>query len=405
MSSGLADTCLGTAQTETHDSAINGYKWAVIASHAVVFTHFLYTHSLAVLTNDIEPLCWPYFQNCWRVRFDTTTPTTVLFCVQAGLIILGTVFLAARCHRAFWIVVVVLNIYLFSIVSLDYRLRGNQVYMLFWLNLVFLLWPTKRWAIPLVLISFYFWAGTLKLNYEWLSGAVLYHRLYIIPPRFAWVACIYVVVLELVLVWGLLAKRAWVRWLTLGELALFHAESVSQVGWFYPLLMATLLSWFVIDWTVRDTLTASLAKFWRGRAPRPAYVLVAIFAGCQLVPYLYHGDKVLTGQGRIFALDMLEAQQVCDVRAVVHFRDHTADVVDLLMIELPPRKICDPIVYYDRVTNLCRSHSSDPNFTDVDFVMRGRRTTEAKLTTIIDEANFCGRRETYKIFSNNNWMK
>jgi hypothetical protein len=62
----------------------------------------------------------------------------------------------------------------------------------------------------------------LKLNYEWLTGAVLYHPLFIIPPRFVWVACTYVVTLEMIVIGGLLAKRAWVRGLTLGQLALFH---------------------------------------------------------------------------------------------------------------------------------------------------------------------------------------
>jgi hypothetical protein len=299
-----------------------------------------------------------------------------------------------------------LNLYLFAIISLDYRLRGNQFYMLLWLNAVFLFWPSKRWGIPLILMSFYFWAGTLKLNYEWLSGAVLYRSLYILPTRFAWVACGYVVILEMILIWGLLSKRAWVRWLALGQLALFHAESVSQIHWFYPLLMAALLFWFVIDWTAPvSPRTVTLANLWRGRAPRSAYVLLAIFASFQLVPYFYHGNKALTGQGRVFALDMLEARQVCDAHALVHYTDRTSDDVDLLLRGLPPRKICDPIIYYDRVTNLCRFHAADPEFVDADFVMHAKFTTDGSMTTIVDQANFCSQHETYKLFSNNSWMR
>jgi hypothetical protein len=166
------------------------------------------------------------------------------------------------------------------------------------------------------------------------------------------------------------------------------------------------MSWFVIDWmTAEGAQIVSLANLVRGRAPRSAYVLLAIFASCQLAPYLYHGNKTLTGQGRIFALHMFEARQVCDVHAVIHYKDHRTDEVDLLLAQLPARMVCDPVVYYDRESNLCRSHAADPSFVDADFVMHAKRATDVTMTTIVDEANFCSRREDYSIFSNNRWMK
>jgi hypothetical protein len=390
----------------TEDPVIGVYRWAILASHLAALLYFLNTKLLAILTKGVEPLCWPYFPNCGQIRFETTTPINVLILIQVFLIVVATLSLAVKYYRTFWVTMVVLNLYLFAIVSLDYRFRANEFYMLFWLNAVFLFWPAKRWAIPLILMSFYFWAGTLKLNYEWLSGAVLYHGLYIVPARFAWVACFYVVILEMVVVWGLLAKRAWIRWLALGQFALFHFESLSQIHWFYPLLMAALLSWFVIDWVEpAGPGIVSLANLWRGRAPRSAYLLLTLFAICQLAPYLYHGNKALTGQGRIFALHMFEARQICDVHALVHYKDHTSDAVDLLMPELPPRMVCDPIVYYDRVTNLCRSYAANPGFADADFVMHSKLTTDATMTTVVDQPNFCGGHETYNLLSNNSWMR
>jgi hypothetical protein len=290
--------------------------------------------------------------------------------------------------------------------SLDSRFKTTEFYMLFWLNAVFLFWPSKRWAIPLILVSFYFWAGTLKLNYEWLSGAVLYHDLYLIPSRLAWAACTYVVVLEIFLIWGLLASRPWIRWLTLGQLVLFHLESFSQIHWFYPLLMGTLLSWFVIyDMSSVSPRTVSLDNLVRARAPKSAYVLLAVFGLCQLVPYFYHGSKALTGQGRIFTMHMFEARQMCDVHALIHYADRTTDDVDLFLSELHPRIVCDPIIYFDRATNLCQAHAADPNFTDLDFIMHAKRATDATMTTIADEPNFCSRHEVYRMFLNNNWIR
>ena len=388
------------------DPVVESYRWAVLATHLVVFLYFVDTNALAILTKDVEPLCWPYFQNCSQIRFGTATQIHVLMVVKLFSIVAAAFALAAKRLQTFWILMVAQNVYLFSIVSLDYRFRNNQFYMFFWLNLVFFFWPAKRWAIPLTLMSFYLWAGTLKLNYEWLSGAVMYGRLYFIPPRFTWVACVYVVVLETILIWGLLSKRAWVRWLALGQLAVFHFESLSQIHWFYPLLMSAMLSWFAIDWTAREAPPiVSLTSLFRGRAPRSVYILLILFASCQLVPYLYRGDKALTGQGRIFALDMFEARQHCDVHAVAHYNDHTSYDIDLLLPELPFRMVCDPVVYYDRVTNLCRSHAADPNFADADFVMHSKRATDTTMTTVVDEANFCSRHEVYSMFSSNTWMR
>jgi len=391
---------------EPHDSVIFVYRWAVLATHFIVFLYFVDSNALAVLNKNVEPLCWPYLQNCSQFRFDSDSGLTILMLIQFCLIVAAACALVAKSHRAFWIVMIALNVFLFGIVSLDYRLRANEFYMLFWLNAVFLFWPVKRWAIPLTLLSFYFWAGTLKLNYEWLSGTVLYHNLYIIPPRFAWAACAYVVFLEMIVVWGLIAKRAWIRWLALGQLALFHIESISQISWFYPVLMTAMLSWFLVDWTLpRGPRIVSLGCLWRGRAPLSAYVLLALFSSCQLMPYFYHGRKSLTGQGRLFALHMFESRPLCEVHAVIHYKERAPETVDLLMRQLPPRAICDPIVYYDRVNNLCRSLGGEPGFADADFIMRSKLTTDKIMTTIVDDTSFCSHHEAYRIFSNNGWIK
>ena len=391
---------------KTFDPVINVYRWAVLATHCSVLLYFLNTDILTILRRDIEPLCWPYFESCWQFRLTSGAWIQVLLIVQSLLIVAAGFALIVRRWATFWVVMIILNIYLFALVSLDYRLRANEFYMLFWFNAVFLFWPAKRWAIPLILISFYFWAGTLKLNYEWLSGAVLYHGLFLIPPQFAWIACAYVVTLEMVVVWGLLANRVWVRWLTLSQFALFHIESLSQIHWFYPLLMAAMLSCFVIDWmTPTDSLQVSLSSLFRGRAPLSAYVLLVLFGMFQLSPYLFRGDKVLTGKGRIFALHMFEARQTCDVHMLVHYTDRSSENVDLLLRQLPPRIVCDPVVYYDRATNLCRDHATYPGFADADLLMHARRSTDTVMTTVIDEENLCSRRAMNKTLPNNRSMR
>jgi hypothetical protein len=277
--------------------------------------------------------------------------------------------------------------------------------MLFWLNIVFLVAPAKRWSVPLVLVSFYVWAGALKLNREWMSGAVLYHPLWLIPKRLTAAACAYVVVLEMVMSWGLLSRRRLIRLFVLAQFGLFHVESLSQILWFYPALMASMLYWFVITELNGNPDAVSAGRLFTGRAPLAGYAVMGIFAVFQLAPLAYRGDRALTGQGRTFALHMFEARQLCEVTGIVHWTDRPPTELDLRMPTLPPRTICDPIVYFNRVQNICRSRHDHPTFVDVDFTMKARRTTDSSLRTIVDEAMFCGKNYTYSPLFNNKWLR
>ena len=60
-------------------------------------------------------------------------------------------------------------------------------------------------------------------------------------------ACAYVIVLELVVSWGLLARRAWIFWAAFAQFLLFHALSWQVVGFFYPLLMFAILTIFPVS--------------------------------------------------------------------------------------------------------------------------------------------------------------
>jgi hypothetical protein len=261
--------------------------------------------------------------------------------------------------------------------------------MLFWLNGVFLVWPAKRWAVPVIIVSFYFWAGMLKLNYEWLSGSVLYADLWLIPSRFAWLACTYVVILELLLIWGLLATNPWWFWSSLAQLAAFHIESLSQIHWFYPALMSTVLAWFVLYRRERPSPSGSLlVEFFTLRARKPAYVLAAAFALFQLAPFAYRGDRALTGQGRVLALHMFEARQLCEVFAVVHSHDDHQKKIALRLEHLPPRVIS----------------ARDGEVQSIDFLMKVKRKTELTFRTIVDETDFCRKQHEYLVFGNNRWI-
>ena len=106
-----------------------------------------------------------------------------------------------------------------------------------------------------------------------------------VPAFLVPVACAYVIVLESVLVFGLFSRRRWLFWGTLAQLLLFHVISYPVVGFFYPALMAALLSIFPLARLVgRESEGPSLAALGRGLEPIPTYALLAGFSALQLVP-------------------------------------------------------------------------------------------------------------------------
>jgi len=388
------------------DPVSKAYGWSLLGTHAVVWVFFARTGILSSVTVGVEPYCWPYFETCWQWRLPSQAMAAS---VLIGYLVVGLAAGAALWHRrmrVFWWGLVALNLSLFAIVSLDYRLRANEFYMLFWVNGVFLVWPHRRWAVPVGIVSCYFWAGVLKLNVEWLSGAGLYRPLWWIPESWTPAACAYVVILEMGMIWGLLARSLWILVAVLVELALFHVQSLSQIHWFYPLLMAAILSWFVIDrLTGTNEGRADLGRLVRGRAPWSAYALMGLFGALQLAPHAYRGDSTLTGQGRVFALHMFEARQQCIVTATVASTGDVLERIDLKVERLPPRMICDPVVYFSRAQNLCRTRRGrDPAF-DFHLVMDAKRTTDLEYQRIVDAPSFCAAKYEYRLFANNEWLR
>lgn len=128
------------------EPAVHAYAYAVAAGHAVVLLFFIDTRVLSGLLASVEPLCWPYFEDCWRYRLHSENRILLVVITYFGIIVVAVTALHGGHLRTYWVTMLVLNGFLFAIVSLDYRLRANEFYMLFWLNLVFLLCPTNAGA-------------------------------------------------------------------------------------------------------------------------------------------------------------------------------------------------------------------------------------------------------------------
>ena len=289
----------------------------------------------------------------------------------------------------------------------DYRLRLNQHYMLYWTMLAFLFVPGKRLALRYLVILFYFWAGIIKLNADWISGEALNGKLpLLIPEALIPAGCIYVVVLELVLIFGLLSRRPWLFWATLAQLALFHLTSWSIVGFYYPLLMVCILSIFVLDRYILPPPqlevpdTPALA---RGRKIATGVLLGGFFA-LQFIPHLYPGDSAITGEGRYFALHMFDAPLDCQGMAIPRRSDGRRRRVPLRAPHMPGRIHCDPIVFWSIGRHICRVNANSPGFEDVDILVRTRRRGETQWQSLMNIENFCSTDPAYRVLGHNDWI-
>ena len=119
----------------------------------------------------------------------------------------GALFLSPRWTKAAFWLLIALNLIKLLVIATDYRFRLNQHIMAFWITMAFLFLPKKEQTLKILVVFFYFWAGILKFSPEWLSGSALYAKPWLFGASTLPLACGYVLVLEVFLVW-LLADRA-----------------------------------------------------------------------------------------------------------------------------------------------------------------------------------------------------
>ena len=191
------------------DRALQYFGLALALANVLTFAYWQFWRPVVeILAADAIPICWPFFSNCHAIRgLSQSALYVLLYGYLAASLAAVAAFTNPRYVKVgYWILFALLfyrGFFLFQ----DYRLRLNQHYMLYWSMVAFLFVPGKRVAIRYLVILFYFWAGILKLTPEWISGAALYgEALFLVPQSLTPAACLYVIILELVLVFGLLSR-------------------------------------------------------------------------------------------------------------------------------------------------------------------------------------------------------
>lgn len=383
-----------------HDVALRIYGSALSLAYVLTAVYWLRSDRLAHVLTARWPICWPSLESCGKWRLLSTewiTALLVVLAVVAGFT--AFLFLVRSATGAAYAGLCLLVTSLLVIVLQDYRLLLNQHYMTTWVTLSFLGVPRKRSAGTYLLVAFYVWAASLKFNSDWLSGAGLYGiRPLGMPANLVPIACAYVIVLECVLVFGVLARQSWLFWTTFAQLLLFHVSSFWVVGFFYPILMFLFLSILPLARVV------SVAGRTGVSTSRPVYCLIAAFSCAQLWPYAFPGDKALTGEGRPFALHMFDAPIACRA-SVVHPEEGGEPVRTRLRVPfLTARLSCDPLVYFSAANDICAEQRARFQNEDFTLEVESRRSSASEFRTTVSIDHFCGSGLSYSLWHHNSWI-
>ena len=386
------------------DRALTFYGVALALANVLTCYQWQYRTGVPqMIGGGATPLCWPFWENC-RSVLSVSGVNRVLWVYLFLSAIAGLLFVVRRVAAGYWLLVVV-NVIRTIVMIQDYRLRANQHYMLNWIVLAFLFLPGKRALLRHLIVSLYFWAGALKLDPDWLTGAALYNRDRLwLPESLVPASCVYVVVLEMVVVFGLYARRNWIFWGTFAQLIAFHIFSWPIVGFWYPLLMFCLLSILPMTRLMHRSdgwVALSFGAPMRRLALNAA--VVGTFGALQMIPRTFPGDSAITGEGRMFALHMFDALVVCEATFSDHFDSGVSRAV---LVEetkrLSHRSRCDPLLLFDVAKNRCRQRPH--GVIDFDVSLRSRRTSEPEYRRTIDVRNFCAANPTYDTWRHNAWI-
>lgn len=362
---------------------IQSWRFAGWSDEVALYGVFLsLTHLLtAFFWNNFrwaDSYCWGFWSGCQPFQQSLQGSFTPVLLVYGALSVVAAVLFG--CGQTRWgrLIFAVLSLLKLVVHLSDYRFMGNYHYMSHLINFSFLLVKDPRDIIRLELVLFYFAAGVLKFDSEWLSGLTL--------PRDVWAGgaalellLIMVVLLETVLVFALLRKRDRFFNAVLIGLAGFHLFSWHIVGFFYPILMGLLLSAFLIfrapfRWP-RQPL------FWGG---------VLIFLLCQAWPLFFEAMPGISGRGRILSLNMFDARSVCETHLFIKFADRTIEYVPNFERH-GPRIQCDPLMALRKVERTCEDQKHLPGFMDIDFDMQMRKSSDPEKTVQLSFANVCQR--------------
>lgn len=340
-----------------------------------------------------EPLCFPFFPNCdlWRASISATSWTVILYSYLALALLTSFLFLKQRFISWAFVSFILLSFFKLVLHLSNYNFMGNYHYMIHIVSLLFLALPNKSQNIKYLIVAFYIAAGFLKINFDWLSGAAMIAPT-ILTGKVLSLSLYYVVLLELVVVFGLLHPATWIRRISLLQFILFHIFSWHVVGFYYPMVMFSLLSLFALDefyfWKNGQKAPNLLKSLTTFKSPTNTYIFLSLFIFLQVIPFLLTADPSLSGVARLSSLNMFDSKTTCQTVLIAH-RQGASTHIEPPMKNLGVRLSCDPIVFLNQAHQLCRKNTTAQKTSRISLALLSRRVTQTQYKKILDINDVC----------------
>ena len=335
-----------------------------------------------------EVICFPFFPTCHSFLASITPDNwqRVLYAYLGVGLLTCALFLKRSLVPAGLLAFAFVTLFKLALHLSNYNFMGNYHYMVHWVSLVFLFVPNKKRTIQWLIIGFYFFAGLLKLNIDWLSGAAMIQTP-LITGNLLRASLVYVLFLELIFVFGLIHHNRWVRWLVLAQFLGFHIFSWHIVGFYYPMMMFSLLAVFFLE-EYRLRKTGSNQPDSQLSLSRLGLAALALFVFMQMIPYLLKKDPSVSGLARLSSLNMFDSKTDCHgllVGSTTQGQVHLAPPLKNMGVRLK----CDPIVFLNQANQLCEKNRASKELNKLSLYLFSRRTTSHQYKKVLGIKEVC----------------
>lgn len=361
--------------------ALQIYGALLSLSHCLT-AYFWMDRSLPLFSRQTDAaLCWPFLPNCEGFLFSSDVTASRAISILAAFGILSFFLFLLRKTKWAYILLSLTLVYKLYLTLTTYAVMGNYHYMLFFAHIFYLWVPHKKTLLPFLIAAFYWGAGILKLNPEWLSGEALVRESFL-PPLLQHLSLLYAVILECILVFFLFAPNKKLRFFVLLQFMAFHIFSWHIVGYFYPSTMFLLLGVFYLIPLFKEKWTATWDELKALGLKKSSPLFIVLFL--QVIPYFFTSDPAMGGVVRLSSLNMLDAKIECSAQ-IIHSDELSTSIYDPFNRAPSTRTQCDPIIFISQIPRLCLNKDR------LDFSLFSKRTTDLKYKVSLHIEDICSK--------------
>ena len=390
-------------------SSYNSLRWyGIFLSMTHVATFFFWHHNAFIyqyLTKNAGKICWPQLPFCESLRFLSPLGVQTLLYIYLVIAVLTVCLFFNRktVRQAYWLflIVNVLKLYMFL---MDYRLMDGCHYILFLVSFVYLFVRQKLFFISLLISGFYFFTALLKISDPvWLMGLSFNMGIWL-PSFFTedmkLVFCFYIVCLETIGSLFLILRTNW-KAVVYMQWILLYIFSCFTVGYFYPSVMLCLLSLFWLMFIFNENYKIlGFNKMFSG------VVFTTPVAIGSLLSFIIPGDTNLTGEGRLYGLNVPTVYTHCNSQIMLRFQNKILqEHFPRYYNGYPLNLRCDPYIDFNTIKQICSFYKEDPKFIDLNWSLYSKRAHDLKYRQIVNEESACSKSLKYFSWRRNHWIK